>query len=356
MNNGLDTDLKLDRLVRAVDPMLDPRVQADCGMDAESALRQVAATIDHAPARMRARRRSLPLRIAALALVVAAAVFVVTNVSLTGNGSSVSPAQAQVILAHVRAALRWPPGAIYEEDAITTVTAPDDTTNTSEFHEWLSTSAPYDSREIVIANGNIQWEQAYVNSNSESSLDLYDPVTNTVYLAPPSAQLPLCAASESSANPCQVLDEPQSNSALSEVQDLLTQATPNVTIDADTTLDGKSAIELTFDNGRFNYWLSARTYQPLQVQDRQDSLPDGQAGVGITRYPIARLRTGSAAAPDLLSLRAQHPSASVDNSSTDYLAALSRAGIERPGVNTPAVPLAETPGGDGDWGALDNHW
>ena len=43
-----------------------------------------------------------------LAVAIAAAVFAVANVASTGNGSAVSPAQAQ-ILRHVSDALAWPP-------------------------------------------------------------------------------------------------------------------------------------------------------------------------------------------------------------------------------------------------------
>lgn len=67
-----------------------------------------------------------------------------------------------------------------------------------------------------------------------------------------------------------------------------------------------------------------RTYQPLQSEDRQDSLPDGQRGVGIDRYPTVRVLTGFAASPGLLSLQTQHPDAGVDRSRTDYAAAYRR--------------------------------
>jgi hypothetical protein len=97
-----------------------------------------------------------------------------------------------------------------------------------------------------------------------------------------------------------------------------------VTINPNAVLDGKKAIELTFVGGRFSYWISPSTYQPLQSVDRQDSLPDGQGGVGISRYPVVRLLTRSAASPNLLSLQAQHPRATVDHSSSDYAAALRR--------------------------------
>jgi hypothetical protein len=306
MNTRLDTDPELLDLVSAADPMRDPRVQANAGLDTESALRLLAPELDRPPAPRRARRwRRSALRSVVLAGAVAAAVFVVANVASTGNGSAVPPAQAQTILRHVRAALVFPPHAIYEEETIGTVTARDGARFTSGWQEWLSTSPPYDNRIIQIANGKVQWEQAFVNGR----LDLYDPMTNTVYLEP-------------GVGPGQSSDTPQSNSALSLVEYLLKQS--NVTINPNAVLDGKTAIELTFDHGRFSYWISPSTYQPLQSEDRQDSLPDGQGGVGIDRYPIVRVLTGSAASPNLLSLQAQHPGATVDHSRSDYEAAKRR--------------------------------
>ena len=306
MNTRLDTDPELLDLVRAADPMLDPRVQANAGLDTESALRLLAPELDRPPAPRRARRRRRSaLRIAVLAGAVAAAVFAVANVASTGNGSTVSQAQAQTILRHVRAALVFPPNAIYEEDAVGSVTARDGARFTSRTQQWVSTSPPYNQRLVRSWNGKVQWEQEFVNGR----LDLYDPRTNTVYLA-------LGVA------PNQSSLAPGPSSALSEVSDLLRG--PNVTVNPNAMLDGKNAIELTFDGGRFSYWISPSTYKPLQSVDRWDSLPDGQGGVGIVRYPITRVLTGSAASPKLLSLRAQHPGATVDRSSTDYAAALWR--------------------------------
>jgi hypothetical protein len=297
MNARLDTDPELLDLVRRADPMRDPRVQANAGLDTESALRLLASELDHpAPRRARRRRRS-SLRIAVLAVAVAAAVFVVANVASTGNGTGVSPAQAQ-ILRHVRDALAWPPHAIYEEEIVTTHTERDGATHTSGRHEWLSTSPPYNNRSIQFANGKVLWEQAFVNGRQA----LYDPTTNTIYLDPTVPSKDVVGCTQCSG------DMPQSNSALSEVEDLLNQ--PNVTINRHAVLNGKPAIELTFDRGRFSYWVSPRTYQPLQVEDR--FFP------GITRFPIARVLTGSAASPKLVSLQAEHPRATTDHSSTDY--------------------------------------
>lgn len=61
----------------------------------------------------------------------------------------------------------------------------------------------------------------------------------------------------------QTSDTPQSTSALAEVQYLLGQSSSKVNVNPNATLHGKSAIQLTFDGGRFSYWISPRTYQPL---------------------------------------------------------------------------------------------
>jgi hypothetical protein len=110
MTARLDTDPELLDLIRAVDPMLDPQVNARAGLDTESALRLLAPKLDLPPVPPRARRhRRTAMRTAALAVAVLAAVFVAVNIT-SGNGSdTVSRAQAQTILTHLRAALVFPP-------------------------------------------------------------------------------------------------------------------------------------------------------------------------------------------------------------------------------------------------------
>jgi hypothetical protein len=135
MNTRLDTDPELLDLVRRADPMRDPRVQANAGLDTESALRLLAPELDRPAPRRALRRRRTALRTAVLAGAVAAAVFVVANVASTGNGSAVSPAQAQAILRHVRDALAWPPHAVYEEESVTTNTRRDGARHTVEYHK-----------------------------------------------------------------------------------------------------------------------------------------------------------------------------------------------------------------------------
>jgi hypothetical protein len=252
------------------------------------------------------RRHRRAVRLAAVGLAVAAFAFVVANVASNGGRSVVAPAQAQIILRHVRAALRFPPHAIYEEKTVSTVTARDGTRLRTGWQEWLSTSPPYNGRIIERARGKILWEQAFVRGR----LDLYDPTTHTIYLAP-------------GVRPHQTADTPQSTSALSEVKYLLAQH-HGVQINRNATLRGKPAIKLTFDHNRFTYWISPRTYQPLQAEDRYDSLPNGQPAVGIARIPIVRILTGHHATPRLLSLQAQHPTATIDHNPHDYKAAYRR--------------------------------
>lgn len=319
INTRADIDPGLLDLVRTIDPMRDARVRESTGLDTESALRRLAPQLDPASTTRGAeqrrpwgagRRRRTTLRTVVLAGALAAVVFVVANVASTGTGSSV--AQAQTVLRHVRAALLFPPHAIYEEETVSTATARDGATHTDGWHEWLSTSAPYNNRIIEFANGKVLWEQAFVNGR----LDLYDPTRNTIYLAPKVTDKDVVGCKRCSG------DSPQSTSELSEVAYLLKQR--NVKMNRDATLDGKRAIEITTNHGRFSFWISPRTYKPLQVEDRDDSLPDGQPAIGISRYPIVRVLSGSAASPKLLSLQAQHPHAIVNHSRKDYAAAHGR--------------------------------
>ncbi len=59
MNTRLDNDPELLDVVRRIDPMLDPRVQAEPGLDTESALRLLASELG-SPARPPARPASAP--------------------------------------------------------------------------------------------------------------------------------------------------------------------------------------------------------------------------------------------------------------------------------------------------------
>lgn len=248
-------------------------------------------------------------RVAVLAGVIAAAVFVVANVALSGNHSVVQSAQAKTILRRIRAATVLPAHALYEEQWTTTITARDGATATWRYTNWDSTSPPYNRRSVVIENGKLQRDSSVINKRPS----FYSPSTQTIYVGPRS-------------NPQHgqelVTLKPQTDSVLSFMRSLMNK--PGVKVDANATLDGSRAIKLTFDGGRFSYWVSPATYRPLQSIDRADHLPDGQAGVGVDRYPVVRVLTGTADKPSLLSLPAQHPGATVNHNKAAYEKAYQR--------------------------------
>ena len=57
-------------------------------------------------------------------------------------------------------------------------------------------------------------------------------------------------------------------------------AAPNITVNPNAMLDGKKAIEVTFNGGRSSYWISPSTYKPLQSEDRWDSCLTARAAWG----------------------------------------------------------------------------
>jgi len=313
MKTQPDTDLEVLELIRSIDPMLDPRVQADAGLDTEAALRVLAPQL-HRPAppqRIRRRHRAA-LRLALLAGAAGTTVFVVANVVSSGTDFAVPTAQAKMMIERARAALVDVPGAILEEDVVTTVTAADGTTSTLEVHQWISTSPPYDSRQILTQDG-VQYESWIISGRP----DLYDPATNTVYVAPanvlaPGGNLTL-------------------TTARAEIRYLLAgyacpdcSAHTDVVVNPSATVNGKPAIEFTFLGGQYSYWASPSDYRPLQFEDRKAVLPDGQSGVALAQYPTDRLLTGAAASASLVSLDAQHPGATIDESDADYQAFMQR--------------------------------
>src|SRR5579862_1033001 len=313
MKTQPDPDLEVLELIRSIDPMLDPRVQADAGLDTEAALRVLAPQL-HRPAPPRRVRRPhrAALRLALLAGAAATTAFVVANVVSSGTDFAVPTAQAKMMIERARAALVDVPGAILEEDVVTTVTAADGTTSTLEVHQWISTSPPYDSRQILTQDG-VQYESWIISGRP----DLYDPATNTVYVAPanvlaPGGNLTL-------------------TTARAEIRYLLAgyacpdcSAHTDVVVNPSATVNGKPAIEFTFLGGQYSYWASPSDYRPLQFEDRKAVLPDGQSGVALAHYPIDRLLTGAAALAGLVSLDAQHPDATIDERDADYQAFIQR--------------------------------
>jgi hypothetical protein len=320
-----DIDHEVLELIRSVDPMLDPRVEADAGLSTEAALRLLAPQLNSpTPPQPRRHRRRAAVRLVLLAVAVGTTAFGVANVFPSGTDSAVPTAQAEAMIVRARAALIEPPGAIVEEDSLTTFTAADGTTSTTEVHQWTSTTAPYDTRQIMI-EGNVRYESWVVNGRPY----LYDPATNTVYVAPAHVLAP---------------GNLNLSTTRAEIRSLLNgNVCPdgscpdtNITVNPNATVNGKPAIEFTFLSGEYSYWVSPSDYQPLQFEDRKAVSPNGASGVALGRYPIERLLTGAAASNELLSLDAQHPGATIDNRPCDFWAFMQRV-----------TPNAGPPTGDG---------
>jgi|SRR5579862_777941 len=309
-----DLDHEVLALIRSVDPMLHPRVQTDGGLSTEAALRLLAPKLNGPrKSQPRPRPRRAAVRLVVLAVAVGTTAFAVANVLPSGTGSAVPTAQAEAMIVRARAALIDPPGAIVEEDSVTTFTAGDGTTSTSEVHQWTSTTAPYDTRQIMIEEGNVRYESWVINGRP----DLYDPATNTVYVAPAHVLAP---------------GNLNLSTTRAEIRSLLNGhvcpdgscSDTNITVNPNATANDKPAIEFTFLNGEYSYWVSPSDYRPLQFEDRKAVSPNGMTGVALGRYPIERLLTGAAASHDLLSLDAQHPGATIDQSPCDYWAFMQR--------------------------------
>ena len=90
------------------------------------------------------------------------------------------------------------------------------------------------------------------------------------------------------------------------------------------TVSNEPAIEFTFLGGQYSYWASPSDYRPLQFEDRKAVLPDGQSGIALAHYPIDRLLPRRPASPSLVSLDAQHPGATIDESDADFQAFIQR--------------------------------
>jgi hypothetical protein len=84
------------------------------------------------------------------------------------------------------------------------------------------------------------------------------------------------------------------------------------------TVDGRDTLELRSHDGHITYYVDADTYAPVQLDTT------GTDGGTSLRFVTWELLAGGGANDDLLSLTAQHPSATVDHDQTDYRAAEQR--------------------------------
>jgi hypothetical protein len=84
------------------------------------------------------------------------------------------------------------------------------------------------------------------------------------------------------------------------------------------TIGGRDTLELRSQDGHITYYVDASSYAPVQLDTTGT---DGGTSLRFTTYEVLAANDANQA---LLSLTAQHPSATVDRSQADYLAAEKR--------------------------------
>lgn len=304
------------------------------------------------------------VRVVPLAAAVAVVVGVISALP-SGGPVAVPAASAKVILAKAAAAVAGADGAILHADVSATQTWLNGHSDYWTEQDWQQVRSPYDDRSIVTGIWPTAIETAYVNGQ----MWLYDAGTNTVYTDEPapaprftltpgpqpdtytlragqgsSAVSLTVTASQAAAlrDGKDVLAEdsqgghivvPRPNtgpqilsSFRSEALALLHSATAKVT--SNVSVDGQHALEVTSADGTSTYYLDPSTYAPIQMTNTigpgNDMGDPGNDSTVTLKFSDWQYLTGAAANPNLLSLTAQHPDATVDHSAADYNAAANR--------------------------------
>ena len=265
---------------------------------------------------MRRRRRRAPrrltLRLGAATAVAGAAAF--GAASLLGDDARVggTPVVA-VASAHERAAAVLSPGrgSIVHEIATYRHVAPDGGVARWREETWRETSPPYARRRLTTRDGSIPTETVTVGSGLTR---LYDAATETIYTNPPSGGPALgtpMPATEGDPLQAQLLELLRSDDAR----------------DATAATRGqRRVVRFRFDNAwpdgtvvRWTYVVDARTYAPILITT---TAPDGARTT--TRFERYETLAATQESEALLSLRDQHPSATVDATEAGYREAESR--------------------------------
>lgn len=319
------------------------------------------------------RRRRTGIRIAAGAVVVAAAL---GAASLVSNGL-VKPASADSVVRNAVRAVAAAPGTILHVDIAATQTNADGSTVTWQSESWQSQSAPFDRRQIETNAGD-----RVETANADGSTELFDPAKNTIYVSPPpaaphydaqpgskpgtfivtfrvptkvggqtvsvtvtAADLAALRAGRSvvelkvySADGALKVEPVEANGIASVVptssapgakgggdqdaqtfrgQILALLHSGGIHVVGRTTIAGRSVIELASPDGDTTYYVDPQTYDPVEL--------DTHGTGGGTRLLFRSYdELPASSSTDLLSLTAQHPSATVDRNPDDYRAAVSR--------------------------------
>lgn len=231
-------------------------------------------------ARFPTRRRGLrlqrsALRFAAAGVVAAAVAFGVLSM-LPGSGPS-AVARAAAVLN--------PSGAtILHTVVVTTSVNPDGTRSTGRTESWRQQAPPFDERSVTAGR-----ETATANGRPEA----YLPSDNTLHILPPVTELPSPRGSAGTGD--RLLDDIRSYLSSGQARE-----------DGTAIVGGREAVRIVFAGSKSTYTVDAVTYEPIELRDVGD---DGT--VVTSRFETYELIPATAANLALLSLRKQHPGATV---------------------------------------------
>jgi hypothetical protein len=349
------SDDRLHEMLAVADPISgEPDRPAE---ETEAALTRLLATGPDPLPRSRSRRRTRRwwlVRAAPLGLGVgAAAVFAAT---LPARGPArVGHAHAQAILQRAADALTGAHGAVLEASINSTQTWSDGSTKSWSEQDWQQLAKPYDGRTIDTG----VWPNPVEMSTVHGDQWLFDPSTNTIYTNEPAPAFNLTAGSQAHTFTLQVdthtltvtaaqarklrsgadiwaMDQngnlmviprpttgPQTLSWFRKAAIHLLH-TPGTTVTRNVTVDGQNALQITSADGNTVYDVAPGTYAPIQITQPNPTLPGNTPSTTTSTISGWQKLPGTSANLALLSLTAQHPSATVDTSSADYTAASNR--------------------------------
>jgi hypothetical protein len=327
------------------------------------------------------RRRFVPVRIAVAGLAVGAVALGILSVVSNDAPSIVGTASAKSIVRLAAASIKVSPSSILHVDMIGVQQNGDGSSATWQSESWQQESAPYDRRQIETHPGQAPTETAIADGADQ----VYDPAANTIYVDVPGTATPharptfdiepgstagtyrlrlpalpakgvtsqktlvisaaqakalrdgadvigwtlykhagglaataavVPASSRSGSVGPNPEPNPDSQAFADEILALLRSGDARVVGPA--TVDGRNTIKIESADGSTTYFVDSASYAPVELDTR------GTDGGTSLRFRTYERLAGAAASNSVLSLVAQHPTATVDRSATDYQDAQAR--------------------------------
>jgi hypothetical protein len=266
----------------------------------------------------RDRSRRSRLRVLRVAVAGAAAVAVALGVLSTLPGEKPS------LVERAAAGFALDDDTIFHYEMVGRQTNPDGSVVTWRDEGWQDRSEPFARRSIETGPEGVSVETASVGERTE----LYDPQTNTIYASPETkAGGPVGAPKPGETKPPAARSGKADASAASAGDSY--RAKILGLLDAGRLRDagwvsvaGERAIRLASDDGSVTLLVEPGTYQPIEWRVTENGT------TAVARFPTYDRLPANDTSAALLSLRAQHPDATVDASPGAYEAARQRLAVE----------------------------